>query len=378
MPKRMAPNMKHLAPQISVLLPVYNGGPYLKEAIRSILNQTFKNFEFIIINDGSTDNSKMIMEAYAATDKRIRIFNQKNQGLVATLNRGLKLAKYNLIARMDADDIAVPTRLEKQVSFMQKNPNIVVLGSWMKLINHNGVKLRTISYPTTAENLKDRLLQECLMAHPSVCMRKDIILELGGYRQLYKHAEDYDLWLRVFERDNDSIENLKDILLLYRQHDAKISLKYQDQQQLASITARLAYKFRKENNYDPTDNLNHLELQTLNLFKLPRKELDEAMILVMNAKLSMISNINPTDRRTIDDIFKQTQKIQGASRKTLTKFFLCTARAYFYHKHYSRSLSSLLRALATDPVTITNIITKKVICSTKDIIMRIAQIASIR
>lgn len=210
---------------VTVLMPVFNGEKYLVQAIDSILSQTYKNFEFLIIDDGSTDKSIKIIKKYK--DPRIRLVrNKKNIGLIKTLNKGLSLARGKYIARMDCDDISLPKRLEKQVRFMEQHPDIGVCGTALKLINKNV----TWYYPTDPDFFKCKLLFTCCIAHPTVMFRKSVI-ENMKYRK-YEHAEDYYLWVTLSEKTK--MATLPDVLLKYRLHPNQISKKYNIQQQINS------------------------------------------------------------------------------------------------------------------------------------------------
>lgn len=187
-------------PKISVLMPVYNAEKYLKEAIDSILNQTFKDFEFIIINDASTDNSKKIIMSY--DDKRIRYFNNKsNLGITRTLNKGLKIAKGKYIARMDADDISLSNRLKLQNERLEADRNLVILSSHFDWINEKGnynSKSRLTSSPE--EIFYEMQFRNCL-GHSTAFFNKGIIVnEFEGYNERYEVAQDNDLWLRVSKK----------------------------------------------------------------------------------------------------------------------------------------------------------------------------------
>jgi len=185
-------------PKITVLMPVYNAEKFLKEAIDSILNQTFKDFEFIIINDGSTDNSKKIILSY--NDKRIRYFeNDKNLGVAGTLNRGLKLAKGEYIARMDADDIAYPIRLELEYSEIIKDKIVAVVASFYDVIDKEGKHLYAVKEASSAEEIYYALQFRDCLGHPTVLFNKEIVLnEFHGYKSC--EAEDYELWLRISKK----------------------------------------------------------------------------------------------------------------------------------------------------------------------------------
>lgn len=199
-------------PKVTVLMPVYNGEKHLREAMDSILNQTFTDFEFLIINDGSTDSSVKIINSYK--DSRIRlIHNEKNLKLIATLNKGLNLACGKYIARMDCDDISLPTRLEKQVIFMDENVDVGICGAWIETIGE--IEGDIWRYPTSHNELKEHSLFYSALAHPTVIFRKEFFRKFDlKYDFDYLHAEDYQLWTRavhLFE-----IRNIGEVLLYYR------------------------------------------------------------------------------------------------------------------------------------------------------------------
>jgi glycosyltransferase involved in cell wall biosynthesis len=216
---------------VTVLMPVYNAAPYLNEAIDSILRQSFKNFEFLIINDGSTDNSEDIILAYK--DERIRYFkNEGNIKLIATLNKGIALSNGKYIARMDADDFALPHRLERQFSFLEKNQNIIVAGSWYSYI---GDIQRTTQYPILHEEIKIEMLYRCPICHPSVMWRVNNEVKVRFCAD-YLHAEDYDLWSRLIVLGD--IANIPEVLLNYRVHQESVSRSNQVKQLENSIRVR--------------------------------------------------------------------------------------------------------------------------------------------
>ncbi len=201
---------------VSVVMPVFNGGKYLKAAIESILEQTFIDFEFIIINDGSSDNSEKIIKSFS--DKRIKyVDNIDNKGLVFTLNRGVEMAKGKYIARMDADDISLNTRFEKQVTFLEKNSNISIIASTVKLINEDD---HTIGFWNEEKNkistkdIYNYLPIDNCIAHPSIMVKSEC-LKLYGYKIDQALSEDYDLWLRM-AADGIQICKLNEDLLLHR------------------------------------------------------------------------------------------------------------------------------------------------------------------
>lgn len=204
--------MKTNIPKITVLMPVYNCELYIKEAVDSILNQTFIDFEFLIIDDASTDETLAIIKSFC--DPRIQLIEKPlNTGYTNSLNQGLKLAKGEYIARMDGDDISVPERFEKQVSFLDANPDIVLCGTLYKVIGMDKI----CQYPLTHEEIKVKLISGCYIAHPTVMIRKSIFNLKGlEYDSLMEPAEDYDLWSRIVFLGK--VANIGEVLLEYRIH----------------------------------------------------------------------------------------------------------------------------------------------------------------
>ena len=204
-------------PAISVILPVFNGARYVSEAIRSITNQSFRDFELIIIDDGSTDNSLKIIELIIAGDDRCRVLSRENKGIVFSCNQALAMARGDYVFRMDADDIAMPHRFERQVSYLRLNPNCVALGTGALLIDPDGLPLTKYSTVFDHEGIDSAHLNGItLIVHPTVAMQRQAAIGVGGYRQEYEWAEDIDLFLRLAEIGR--LANLPDILLEYRQH----------------------------------------------------------------------------------------------------------------------------------------------------------------
>jgi len=206
-------------PKITVLMAVYNGEKYLKKAIDSILNQTFKNFEFLIINDGSTDNTVKILQNYK--DPRIKIVtNKKNLGLVKSLNKGLDIARGEYIARMDADDISLPNRLRTQLDFMKKNKKYVVVGSSVEVIDEKGNIITTWRREGDPLLLKWKLIVSPSIMHSTAFFKKNIIIKEGKYNIEFKDAEDFELWSRL--SDKYLLSNIEKPLVQYRIHDSSV------------------------------------------------------------------------------------------------------------------------------------------------------------
>ncbi len=187
-----------ISKKVTVLMPVYNAELFLKSTVESILFQTYKDFEFLIVDDGSIDGSSDILASF--DDPRIKIIrNKKNLGLIESLNKGLSSAVGEYVARMDADDIANPERLYKQINFLDNNPTITVVGSYMKVIDKQGVEKEDMGKPIrdSADFIFSLFEGRARLFHPSVMYRKEAIIKCGGYNTRFEAAEDYELWSRL-------------------------------------------------------------------------------------------------------------------------------------------------------------------------------------
>lgn len=217
-------------PLVTVLLPVYNAELHLAESVESVLGQTFTDFEFLIINDGSTDDSEKQILSYR--DVRIRYHkNEINLGLIATLNKGMELASGKYIVRMDADDICMPDRIQKQVQFMETHPEVGICGCCADVIDKAHLKMK---YDAEDASIRIKMLYQCHMLHPSVIIRKGLIDRYTlRYNPEFIHAEDYELFYRI--GNFTKLANLTDTLLLYREHEGSVSRIYKQTQKDNSL-----------------------------------------------------------------------------------------------------------------------------------------------
>ncbi len=206
---------------VSVLMPVYNGARYVSPAIQSVLAQTHRHLELVIVDDGSADGTVAIIRKFADGDGRVRLLRRSHQGIVAALNAGLSECRHPLVARMDADDIAHPARIAVQTTYLQEHPDCVAVGSQVEKIDAAGKALGKEAVPLDHADIVDRTLHyACSIWHPSVIYRRDTVLAIGGYRAECEWAEDLDLWLRLSEVGR--LANLPQTLLQYRIHDQKV------------------------------------------------------------------------------------------------------------------------------------------------------------
>jgi glycosyltransferase involved in cell wall biosynthesis len=209
-------------PPITVLLAVYNGQQYLRAAIDSVLAQTFADFEFLIVDDGSTDNTLAILQEYARADPRIRLVTRPNKGLTNTLNEGIALATGEFLARMDADDLCLPKRFELQLQYMRQHPECVLIGSRVELMDPQGLPIRQMCLEQTHDEIDAAHLNRGWpVVHPAAMIRLSALKQIGGYRDEFNTLEDLDLFLRLAEVGR--LANLPEILLRYRQHFASVT-----------------------------------------------------------------------------------------------------------------------------------------------------------
>jgi glycosyltransferase involved in cell wall biosynthesis len=226
---------------ITILMPVYNAERYLASTLESILAQTYADFHFLIIDDGSTDSSLAVLRRYARHDLRIRLISRENRGYVQSINEGIELSRGEYIARMDADDIALPGRLESQLKYMEMHPEVVCLGGYYDLIDQHGRFLTTMTPPTEHEAIEEELLAgHTPICHPCAMLRREAVERVGNYDVSMTMADDLDLWLRLGEIGK--LANLPFSILQYRLHPKSVSgqagLK---QRQVARAACEMAY-----------------------------------------------------------------------------------------------------------------------------------------
>ncbi|WP_260928969.1 glycosyltransferase [Novosphingobium sp. 9] len=243
-------------PAISVAMSVYNGERFLALAIESILAQTFTDFEFLIVDDGSSDGSAAIIRRYAAADSRIRPIIRENRGLVASLNEMLEQAQAPIVARMDADDFSQPDRFARQYAFLTANPDYGVVGSWSEDMGEDGGPIfRTgEDHPLKHDDILTAIDEGGqLICHPAAMFRRDVVLSVGAYHAAFRHCEDLDLWLRL--ASVTKLGNIPLRLLRYRRYSGQVSSRHSTEQQIGTAVARFAWAERQAGRVDPTAEL---------------------------------------------------------------------------------------------------------------------------
>ncbi len=246
-------------PAISVAMSVYNGERFLVEAVESVLAQSFGDFEFLILDDGSRDATPEIIRHYASRDARIRPIIRENRGLIASLNQLLEAARAPIIARMDADDICRPSRFEKQYAFLTDNPDYGVIGTWTEDIDETGgpYSLSGKDHPTSHDEfLRAIETGSPLICHPAAMFRRDIVRSVGDYHAAFRHCEDYDLWLRLASVTR--LASIPERLMRYRHYENQVSSRHATEQQIGAAVSYIAYRDRLAGLPDPTAQLDCL------------------------------------------------------------------------------------------------------------------------
>ncbi len=257
-------------PEISVILPVYNSEKYLQKCLDSISKQTFRNFEVIAIDDGSTDNSLQILNQHGQKDSRFKIFqNPENEGVSYTSNKALSLCNAKYTARMDADDIMYPDRLKLQYKFLKENPDHILIGGQTRIINSEGKPIRFKKFPTEHEKIKDLIYIAAPIQQPTIMVnRSKLPKNFVWYDESMTTAEDIDLMFRLLKYGK--LANLKEIVLDYRSH--KESLSFRDPKETFKLTYRTRKKAVKKHGYKPTiKNQIIMELQRISVAIIPTK-----------------------------------------------------------------------------------------------------------
>ncbi len=242
-----------MTPHVSVVLPVRNGARWLGEAIESVLSQTLLGWELIAVNDGSTDGTPDILDAFARRDGRIRPVHQEPRGIIASLNRGLSEVRAPLLARLDGDDRSRPERLERQMRQLAAHPDIGLLGTWAQKIDVDGRPGRLLRPPTEPDALAELLMRANPFVASSTMMRTELVTRIGGYRPVFHGAEDYDLALRF--ADVAKTANLPEVLVDYRVHAGSETSLNAIRQPFSARLAQLSARARRATGRDPADDL---------------------------------------------------------------------------------------------------------------------------
>ena len=321
---------------ISIVMSVFNGQAFLSEAIESILGQTFRDFEFVVIDDGSTDKTSEIISAYASRDARMRIVCHKNKGRAESLNIGIGLAKGKYIARMDADDVATPHRLQDQDDFMQHHPEVGLLGGAVELINTRGQVFKTVRPPLQDSEIRSAMLHCNPIFHPSVIMRKEVVLAAGGYRKALLDADDYDLFLRIGEQSR--FANLGKTVLQYRIHANQVSVQNMRRQVLCLLAASAAASLRKLGSPDPLSQLEEVTPQLLDTLGVKTARIHQGLLDAYSYWINVLRESEPEAALRVIDELWQLSRSGCVDRSVLANTWLTAAGIHYSQARLTKAL----------------------------------------
>lgn len=322
---------------------------FLAESIQSILGQTFTDFEFIIVDFGSTDKTKAIISSYAAKDSRIRLHEISSCGLAEARNAGCSLARGQYIAIMDADDISVPDRLMLQAAFMQEHPEVGLLGGVTECIDATGASLpiRSHDFPYEDGEIRAALAVRCPFCQPTVLIRKDAFVLAGGYRRVFAQAEDYDLWLRISE--HFQCANLKESLLKYRIHPYQVSMRRRSEQTLCVLAAQASAAARKTGAPDGLNSITEITPATLSSLGVTRATQERRIV---NDCRDWIRNMRLAGEGAAA-LVAAMEVVQTdwefVERWQIADLYLTIAGLYWGQKKFMKSFLAAARAVAMRP-----------------------------
>jgi Glycosyl transferase family 2 len=336
-------------PALSVVTSVYNGEAFLAEAVESILKQTFTDFEFIIIDDGSTDRTPEILSGFAQHDPRVRIRRQANKGRTPSLNSGIGMALGRYIARMDADDIALPHRFKDQIEFLEGHQDVGLLGGAVEMIAADGRLIRTITPPCEDSEIRVRLCGENPFWHPTVMMRADVVTAVGGYRVAFDESEDYDLWLRIAERTR--LANLASLVLKYRVHPNQASLSKATRQVECLMAARATAQLRRQGAADPLLESQPVTPELVRSLGVTESEVRRAELAACTYWANTLANV---DSKSTLRLLERIVALCGSSsenRSLAANSLMQSARIYYRRRRLRQALVCATRGMFLEPTT---------------------------
>jgi glycosyl transferase family 2 len=330
--------------KVSAIMPVYNGEVFLAEAIDSILSQTFSDFEFIIIDDGSTDKTPEILSGYASRDARIRVYRQENKGVAHSVNRAVSLATGRYIARMDSDDIALPSRFQLQFDFLENHPEIGVLGGAMTMISAKGQPLRVLRTPRSDSEIRSATGQ-LFMVNGTVMM-KSVVARTVHSRQQLRGGIDYDFLLRALEQYE--FANLDDVLLQRRIHANQVSVRQMKNQAMSCRAALAAKELRRAGQPDPLDSASEIDLPTLERLGINRLEIQQTLLANYAFWMELLRRSDPDAALGMADYVLSAPGV-SPDRSSRANARLVAASAYRVKGQLAKAATSAARAILLEP-----------------------------
>lgn len=335
------------SPLVSVVMVACNVERFLAEAVESVLGQTFSNFEFIVVDYGSTDASKDIVTGYAAQDTRVRMHPIPHCGLGEARNAACSLARGRYIAIMDADDAALPERLQLEVEFMESHPRVGLLGAAVQWINAAGQPLYIGRVPTEDRQLRTAMAFHCPFWQPTVLLRKEAFVRSGGYRDAFAPAEDYDLWLRVTEEYECA--NLGEVVLKYRIHPQQVSIQRKKQQTLGILAAQRSAAMRLAGQADAFDAIAVITPEILTQFGVDEPTQERAFVSESRSWIRHMILAGETSVALDAAVGLLRAKWIHVENWQIADLHLTIAGLHWRKREFSESLRSAVQAIRTRP-----------------------------
>lgn len=333
---------------ISVVMPVYNSDKYLDEAIWSIRRQTLTAYEIVLVDDGSTDGSRRILCQHAADDERIRVLEHSHQGLASSLNRGFVEAREEFVAIMHADDVSLPDRLAKQAAFLRAHPEVAVLGGAVMVSAPDSPEPKFCRFPTSPAEIRELLPRLNVLAHPTVMMRRSVLVEVGGYRPAFRAAEDYDLWLRTSEFYD--LANLPDVLLRYRRHPGQASVRLCCLEALCALAARFGAERRRQTGHDPVSEVALVDHQGLLRMGVPAIEVERSLLgSPLTRAAELLAEVRNSEARQVLQEIWGLLSSQASSRSARSEIALWIGKTMLADHDHLRGAAWVARAYALAP-----------------------------
>jgi hypothetical protein len=338
-------------PLVSVVMVVCNVDRFLAESIESVLAQTFSDFEFIIVDFGSTDQSKAIISSYAARDSRIRMHEIPNCGLAVARNASCALARGQYIAIADADDVCLPERLLWQIEFMEKHPGVGLLGGAMEWIDAKGRRLFVNGGPTEDHEIRSALAFRNPFGQNAVMIRRDTFTFVGGYRTVFAQAEDYDLWLRISE--HFQCANLKQVVVKYRVHPNQESFRRRRQQTLCKLAAQVSALSRGNGKPDPLESVQEITPALLMGLGVPQARQQTALASDFYdwiRNMCLAGEYSVALQAAVEIL--RSSDLERANGRPIANLWLTAAWLYWKRREFLNSLFALARAVMIRPVVV--------------------------
>ena len=334
-------------PTVSVVMVVCNVERFLAEAIESVLAQTFRDFEFLILDFGSTDNTKSIVSSYAKRDFRIKLHEIPHCGLSEARNAVSFLSQGRYVAVQDADDVSLPDRLLAEVQFLDSHPKVGVVGTATQWVDSKANPLWIHRVPTQDSEIKEALLTRCPFIQASVLLRREAFISVGGYRLPFAPAEDYDLWIRISE--HFECANLEQVLVKYRIHPYQLSLRNRKQQSLGVLAAQASASLRRARNFDPLNEVKEITPSVLSELGVSEAKQQAGLFADYRdwiRNMFIAREYAVALKAAIEVLESDWDTVE---RPKIADLQLMVARLYWKQKKHFRSMLAASRALMTRP-----------------------------